>query len=185
MDINSLLSPQDSPATETPPPIPSQASKSPAKRARRQMPSRTPSGLSQQTQMTSSPQRFHSETLPSHPVSTYQPHPNGPAIHSPGVAHYSNGRGVHSAAHTPPFDNYGRGQIGSPHDSRMTPPHLLHRQTSTPGMDALADLASMQHIQQTARQQSAAQRPSIRYVVCSFPRSLLCSNKVGCDPYTS
>lgn len=183
MDINSLLSPQDSPApaSATPPPIPSMASKSPSKRVRRQKPSRTPSGLSQQTNMTSSPQRFHSETLPSHPsqpVSSYQPHPNGPAIHSPGVAHYSNGRGVHSAAHTPPFEGYGRGQIGSPHDSRITPPHPLHRQASTPKMEALADLASMQHVQQTARQQSAVQRPSIRYVLCSFPAFLARSGNV-------
>lgn len=172
MDIKSLLShhPQDAPASETPPPMPSGPARSPAKRARRQVPSRTPSGLSQQTQITSSPQRFHPETLPSHshPGPAYQAHPNGPATHSPGVAHYSNGRGVHSAthtpaAHTPPFDAYGRGQMGSPHDSRMTPPHPLHRQqSSTPGMDALADLASMQHVQQTARQQSTVQRPSIR-----------------------
>ncbi|KAJ8114911.1 hypothetical protein OPT61_g3329 [Boeremia exigua] len=42
----------------------------------------------------------------------------------------------------------------------MTPPAHLYRQTSTPGMDALADLASMQHQQQAARQNSLGhQRP--------------------------
>jgi len=51
MDINSLLSPQDSPApaSETPPPqpagLPSPALQSPSKRnLQRMMPSRTPSG---------------------------------------------------------------------------------------------------------------------------------------------
>ncbi|KAF2275353.1 uncharacterized protein EI97DRAFT_400210 [Westerdykella ornata] len=164
MDINSLLSPQDSPATETPPPVPPVAAPSSAKRAMRQIPSRTPSGLSQQTpqtqqHITSSPQRFHHDPLPPHSMPTYMRQP--PATHaplqSPGHAGYTNG-GTHSAVHTPTFD---KGQLGSAHDSRMTTPYPLHRQASTPGMDTLADLASMQHVQQTARQQNASQRPSI------------------------
>lgn len=207
MDINSLLSPQDSPARETPPPPPPQSAlaspslQSPSKRAIRQMPSRTPSGLSQQ--ITSSP----------------QPHLAFQQIPSPGIAGFTNGgRTVHSAASTPPIDR----PLHSPHDARMTPPHLLHRQGSTPGMDTLAgrypfhiqkgagsweadrycvqdhivrlrrcgtvccvlvfaerfepavsteretmtdgsaDLATMQHQQQTVRQNSAAARPSFR-----------------------
>lgn len=120
MDINSLLSPQDSPAQETPPPhpaLPSPSLQSPGKRAMRLIPSRTPSGLSQQ--IAQSPQ--------SHPA--YQQLP------SPGITAFTNGsRAVHSATSTPPIDR----PLHSPHDARMTPPHLLHRQASTPGMDTLA-----------------------------------------------
>lgn len=142
MDINSLLSPSDSPA-HTPPPPPSHASPSmlaahsPGKRAvRQQMPSRTPSGLSQQ--ITSSP----------------QVHLAHQKIPSPGYSHLANGaRAVHSATSTPQ-------PLGSPHDARMTPPSQVYRQASTPGMDALADLASMQQQQQAARQNSLNhQRP--------------------------
>ncbi|KAF1919133.1 hypothetical protein BDU57DRAFT_512038 [Ampelomyces quisqualis] len=140
MDINSLLSPSDSPAG-TPAPQPPSALPSPSmlspprKRAVRQMPSRTHSGLSQQ--ITSSPQ----------PHATLQQNP------SPGFAHIANGaRAMHSAMSTPQ-------PMGSPRDARMTPPHPTFRQASTPGMDTLADLASMQQ-QQAARQTPAAhQRP--------------------------
>lgn len=62
----------------------------------------------------------------------------------------------------------------------MTPPRpSLHRQASTPGMDALADLASMQHHQQAARQSASglrdpqvyqSQRPSMS--LQDIPRSL-------------
>ncbi|KAF2746689.1 hypothetical protein M011DRAFT_468389 [Sporormia fimetaria CBS 119925] len=177
MDISSLLSPQDSPATETPPALPPEATRSPAKRTRRQMPSRTPSAINQQShytqrahhnpQVTSSPQHFHPESLPSHAAPSYHHHPAGPPAHSGhGLAHYTNGRpgGVHSGLGTPTYDR------GSPHEPRVTPPHHLHRQTSTPGMDALADLASMQHVQQTARQQSTSQRPSIS--LQNIPRTI-------------
>lgn len=169
MDINSLLSPQDSPAQTPPPPaaMPSPSLlhiQSPSKRAVRQpMPSRTPSGLSQQ--ITSSPQQFHEPHPPNstaHAQALYQH--LVPAMASPGLAGYTNGRGAHSATSTPPlFDQR------SPRDSRMTPPHPLGRQAS--GMDTLADLASMQHVQvqQAARQhQSVGQRPSIRYVPSSY-----------------
>ncbi|KAF1843044.1 uncharacterized protein K460DRAFT_340747 [Cucurbitaria berberidis CBS 394.84] len=140
MDINSLLSPSDSPAgTPTPQPQPALPSpsmlQSPSKRAIRQLPSRTSSGLSQQ--VTSSP----------------QPHAILQQLPSPGYVHIANGaRAVHSAAGTPQ-------PIGSPHDARITPPHPLFRQGSTPGMDTLADLASMQQ-QQASRQSSVGhQRP--------------------------
>lgn len=183
MDINSLLSPSDSPAgtpapqsQPQPPPQPALASspsmlQSPSKRAIRQIPSRTPSGLSQQ--ITSSPQS----------------HPALQQIPSPGFTHIANGaRGIHSAMSSPQ-------PMASPHDTRITPPHHALRQASTPGMDTLAgtcpappggawprdhgspyanlpptamadevctnwlvDLASMQQ-QQTARQNSVGQRP--------------------------
>ncbi|KAJ4361902.1 Splicing factor [Neocucurbitaria cava] len=119
MDINSLLSPSDSPAgtpvPQSQPVLPSPSMlQSPSKRAIRQMPSRTPSGLSQQ--VTSSP----------------QPHAILQQLPSPGFAHIANGaRAVHSAASTPQ-------PMGSPHDARITPPHPLFRQGSTPGMDTLA-----------------------------------------------
>lgn len=107
MDINSLLSPSDSPAG-TPVPQQPPALPSPSKRAMRQMPSRTSSGLSRQI------------------ISSPQPHP------SPGLAHMPNGaRVIHSANSTPQ-------SAGSPHDARMTPPRSLFRQGSTPGMDTLA-----------------------------------------------
>ncbi|XP_014552979.1 hypothetical protein COCVIDRAFT_29750 [Bipolaris victoriae FI3] len=149
MDINSLLSPSDSPAgTPTPQPAPAAASPSllpsPSKRMRRQIPSRTPSGLSQQVISSSSPQ----------PQSQPQPHQTlqsrGP---SPGYTQIANGaRSIHSAMGTPQ-------QVSSPRDARMTPPNPMYRQASTPGMDTLADLASMQQ-QQAARQNSTVhQRP--------------------------
>lgn len=127
MDINSLLSPSDSPAgTPTPQPPPALPSpsmlRSPgkSKRAVRQMPSRTPSGLSQQ--ITSSP----------------QPHAVLQQVPSPGFAHIANGaRAMHSAMSTPQ-------PLGSPRDARMTPPHQhMFRQASTPGMDTLAGRCSL------------------------------------------
>ncbi|KAF2029290.1 hypothetical protein EK21DRAFT_67874 [Setomelanomma holmii] len=140
MDINSLLSPSDSPAgTPTPQPPPALPSpsmlQSPSKRAIRQMPSRTPSGLSQQ--ITSSP----------------QPHAALQQIPSPGFAHIANGaRAMHSAMSTPQ-------PLGSPHHARMASPNPVFRQASTSGMDTLADLATMQQ-QQAARQTPVGhQRP--------------------------
>ncbi|PSN67748.1 hypothetical protein BS50DRAFT_572764 [Corynespora cassiicola Philippines] len=196
MDINSLLSPQDSPARETPPPtqpaLPSPSMlHSPGKRAIRQMPSRTPSGLSQQ--ITSSPQpqpppQSQSQPQPHHPHAAYPQHQQHQQQHphththtqhaphpqqqlpSPGVNNFANtngSRNIHSATSTPPID---RQSLGSPHDARMTPPHPMHRQASTPGMDTLADLATMQHQQQAARQSYSAQRPSIS--LQNIPRTL-------------
>ncbi|KAF1968243.1 hypothetical protein BU23DRAFT_558661 [Bimuria novae-zelandiae CBS 107.79] len=151
MDINSLLSPQDSPAQETPPPHPAQNSPSrpsSSKRAIRQIPSRTPSGLSKQ--ITSSPHLSYQQQLP-----------------SPGVTYTNGTRAIHSATSTPP-----ERAIHSPRDARMTPPHPYTRQASTPGMDTLADLAAMQHQhqQQAARQSSVAQRPS--FSLQNMPRSI-------------
>jgi len=126
MDISSLLSPSDSPAgtpTPQPPPqipTPSMLRSPGKKRAARQAPSRTPSGLSQQ--ITSSPQ----------PQASLQ------QLHSPGFAHTTvNGaRAMHSAMSTPQ-------PLGSPRDARITPPHNMFRQGSTPGMDTLAGRCSL------------------------------------------
>ncbi|KAF2449974.1 hypothetical protein P171DRAFT_351254 [Karstenula rhodostoma CBS 690.94] len=149
MDINSLLSPQDSPAQETPPPPPALGSpsiQSPGKRAIRQVPSRTPSGLSQQ--LTSSPQ----------PHLSYHQHKQP----SPGVGYTNGTRPIHSATSTPP-----ERPTHSPRDARMTPPNPLLRSTS--GMDTLADLATMQHQhQQAARHHTAAQRPTLQ----NIPRTI-------------
>ncbi|KAJ4304757.1 Splicing factor [Kalmusia sp. IMI 367209] len=150
MDINSLLSPQDSPAQETPPPHPALGSpslQSSSKRAIRQIPSRTPSGLSQQ--ITSSP----------------QPHLSYQQLPSPGTTFTNGSRGIRSATGTPP-----ERPMHSPRDARMTPPNPLLRQASTPGMDTLADLAAMQHQQQAARQNSVPQRPT--FSLQNIPRTI-------------
>lgn len=141
MDINSLLSPQDSPAQETPPRSPSlQAS---GKRAARQIPSRTPSGLSQQ--ITSSPQPPLSYQQQPPPQQQQQQQQQLP---SPGVAFTNGNRGVHSATSTP-SDR----PIHSPRDARMTPPNPLLRQASTPGMDALAGgCRTMPHVRPAMKQ---------------------------------
>ncbi|KAF2875722.1 hypothetical protein BDV95DRAFT_603130 [Massariosphaeria phaeospora] len=161
MDINSLLSPQDSPAHETPPPPPpNPALTSPSKRALRQIPSRTPSGLSQQ-QFNSSPAR-----QPHAAYQQQQPPQQLSSSSSPGFPFPNGARAPHSAASTPPVDYQ---PVGSPFDARISPSHPLYRQASTPGMDTLADLATMQHQQQEARQSHPAQRPSIKYVHTSLP----------------
>jgi hypothetical protein len=138
MDINSLLSPSDSPAgTPTPQPPPALPSpsmlQSPRKRAERsgrQIPSRTHSGLSQQ--ITSSP----------------QPHSALQQVPSPGFAHIANGaRAMHSAMSTPQ-------PLGSPRDARMTPPQPMFRQASTPGMDTLAGRYPLS-LRVSARQETA------------------------------
>ena len=113
MDINSLLSPSDSPAgTPTPQPAPTIPSpsllRSPGKRTRRQMPSRTPSGLSQQIRSSPQPPQTLQQRVP-----------------SPGYAHIANGaRAVHSSIGTPQ-------QIASPRDARMTPPNCQHATTTS------------------------------------------------------
>lgn len=61
-------------------------------------------------------------------------------------------RAMHSSMSTPQ-------SAGSHHDARATPPQSVSRQGSTPAMDTLADLASMQP-QQSVRQYSTShQRP--------------------------
>ncbi|KAF2196732.1 hypothetical protein GQ43DRAFT_241414 [Delitschia confertaspora ATCC 74209] len=185
MDINSLLSPQESPADETPPPsLPSSSRASPGKRSLRQplpnLPSRTPSYTSQHHQITSSP-HYHSEHYQSHHYHQHShSHPHvttGTPLASPRLAGYQNGRATHTARSTPPVDP--RNPYNPIQDARVTPPQPpIHRSSSTPGMDTLADLASMQQQQQAARQNAGglrdpqvyqAQRPSIRFDYSTHP----------------
>ncbi|KAF2477110.1 uncharacterized protein BDR25DRAFT_251681 [Lindgomyces ingoldianus] len=153
MDINSLLSPQDSSPTDTPPSVNAQVSlslQSPSQRPIRQLPSRTPSGLNQQ--ITSSPQ-YHGD----HPRSPYHPPlPAASALASPGLANFVNGRAIHSATSTPSMDS--QPPLGSPHGAHMTSPYPMQRHPSTQGMETLADLAAM-----TARQPSVSLRDPSHY----------------------
>ncbi|KAF1993643.1 hypothetical protein P154DRAFT_449663 [Amniculicola lignicola CBS 123094] len=155
MDINSLLSPQDSPAPGTPPAAALRSpslQQSPAHRSLRQHPpSRTPSNVGQPTSA------YHTPTPP-----TLQP----------SVAASLNSRPLHGATSTPPVESHAR--IASPHDAHQTPPHHLLRQTSL-RMETLADLASsMQHQQATSRQgtntpQATQTQPSSRPSLGSLP----------------
>ncbi|KAI9755274.1 MAG: hypothetical protein M4579_004339 [Chaenotheca gracillima] len=125
MDINSLLSPQDSPIADPP-------TSNPQVGALKRVHS-----ASRNSKSTSS-SRQASARLPQAPppsVSYTSMSQAPPAIPSPPMASPGNGRGASGVVGTPPAD------------VRPGP----SRQGSTPGMDTLADLASMQHHQQTAR----------------------------------
>ena len=113
MDINSLLSPQDSPAGS-----PSPKSRSPvSRRSKAPTPSVRASPLSQSSTLTSFPQ----PSAPSTPANSLTQNTKSHARNS-------------NAASTSP---------------RGTP--KISQQKSTSGMDTLAELASMQHHQHTAR----------------------------------
>ena len=123
MDINSLLSPSESPRTTPGPNV-----KASAKKTRR---TRATSNLS----VTYDPS---STATANGPQTASMASNNGPlqpqnTTSSPGAMAVAQGFTTNAAV-TPPADGL-----------RTT------RQPSTPGMDALADLASMQHHQQTAR----------------------------------
>ncbi|KAI9783872.1 MAG: Splicing factor [Candelina submexicana] len=127
MDINSLLSPEDAPATSTPPP--GKGSPSNRKRAR--------SNAAASTSI-SSPLRQAQQAppvLPRNAVAQAQQE-----IVSPPITSSSTGRSM-STVSTPSIEVRGSA-----------------RQPSTPGMDTLADLASMQHHQQTARANASGLR---------------------------
>ncbi|KAF2840240.1 hypothetical protein M501DRAFT_1002554 [Patellaria atrata CBS 101060] len=166
MDIRALLSPEDSPVSRDVSPAASPHKQaSPVKRPGRPA-KRKSSSLSQQ--ITSSPQP--QEQLYN---AAYQAqHSNLP---SPGLSSIVQ-NGIHyQSAHTTPTSEPRNPYV----ESRATPPHpALHRQGSTPGMDTLADLASMQHHQAT-RQASESTRPSISYALGNLPRSL--SSRSGKD----
>lgn len=130
MDINSLLSPQES-LRETPPP----SNKAPVKKSGKPR-------TSELTNINSSP--VSNTSVPPAPphsavVQAQLSVPSPPMI-SPAAALRM------SAANTPPADG-GRAM----------------RQPSTPGMDTLADLASMQHHQQTARENAGGLRSAEIY----------------------
>ncbi|KAF2092161.1 hypothetical protein K490DRAFT_32621 [Saccharata proteae CBS 121410] len=142
MDINSLLSPQDSPSSEQPPNA-SSPQPSPARRPGRPA-KRKSSGLSKQVTADSPPQQhslLHPATAARN-AATYMP-PTG--LLSPSSA--------------------GASQDARPTLSPMSTPNAqaMHRHGSSPGMDTLADLASMQHHQQAARHSANSMRPSQVY----------------------
>lgn len=131
MDINSLLSPSESPVTETPPTFPSPPPRaSPAKRpGRPSIQQRKSSGLSQVS--TVSPIE---QSLPSL------------AVHNAAIA-YQNQQGIYGQSATnPPFQNVGYAATTSPPVSgahsvetrAASSQSVMHRTESTPQMDTLA-----------------------------------------------
>ncbi|KAL9045357.1 MAG: hypothetical protein Q9214_001585 [Letrouitia sp. 1 TL-2023] len=131
MDINSLLSPQDSPRQS---PGPSQI---PPKRHRKSKSSKAtqPTDLALANPTPTSTDFIHNATLQAQPII-----PSPPMIH-PASA-------LRSAATN----------ISSTVDSSRS-----NRQPSTPGMDTLADLASMQHHQQATRANAGGLRSTDIY----------------------
>ena len=130
MDINSLLSPQETPRG-TPNPTP--PAKTSAKKSRKQRATKVsqPSPLANTT--------LPPPTLPHSAVVQAQHVAPSPSTMSPSPGHRI------SAASTPPDGSH------------------VKRQPSTPGMDTLADLASMQHHQQTARANAGGLRTDVIY----------------------
>ena len=120
MDINSLLSPQESPLRETPP-LPDSSVRKPQR-----------TNSSNPTAKTASSPLSQS-TLPP-PVLP----PNAMAL-------------AQQMMPSPPIVSPNTGKLGSATSTPSADGVRSVRQPSTPGMDTLADLASMQHHQQTAR----------------------------------
>ena len=141
MDINSLLSPQETSGETS---TPTSATKSPAKKPRKSRTSKVaqPSPLANTT--------LPPPTLPHNAVVQAQHGAVSPSTISP-----SSGNRL-SATSTPPAD-------GS----------HTKRQPSTPGMDTLADLASMQHHQQTARANAGGLRSDVIYETPTSSASVL------------
>ncbi|TID17435.1 hypothetical protein E2P81_ATG08007 [Venturia nashicola] len=167
MDINLLLSPSESPATETtPPPASPSPRASPAKRpGRPSVQQRKSSGLSKVSTLSPIEQ-----SLPSL------------AVHNAAIA-YQNQQGVFGQSATnPPSQNAGYAATSTP---PIHPAHavearasssqpVMHRTDSTPQMDTLADLASMRQQQNPLpRQASSAMRdlqtPSYNFQNISRP----------------
>ena len=129
MDINSLLSPQETPRT-----TPSSPPKPPKRKGgRKPPPSKAPHPQSIHTSAPSRTSPYNAATATQRPDPT--PLPSGRA---------SSSRG--SVTSTPSFDGA-----------------RTYRQPSTAGMDTLADFASMQHHQQTARANATGLRSSEIY----------------------
>lgn len=146
MDIKELLSPQDSPATGTssqqPTPSPLASPNNQATRPSAQQ--RKSSGLNQSYTPSSASQEAH---LPSHiGHASYQQQPLS-------VQNITSAPHQQVGYQVPPNHASSYGQAPEPSASYAQP--SMHRQTSTPQMDALADLASMQqHHQAPANQTS-------------------------------
>ena len=130
MDINSLLSPQETPHGT---PTPTQPVKTSAKKPRKSKATKInqPSPLAHTT--------LPPPTLPHNTVVQAQHVAPSPSTMSPSSGHRL------SATSTPPDGSHAK------------------RQPSTPGMDTLADLASMQHHQQTARANAGGLRTDAIY----------------------
>ena len=130
MDINSLLSPQETPRGTPTPASPVKAS---AKKPRKPRATKVtqPSPLANTT--------LPPSTLPHSAVVQAQHVAPSPSTTSPSSGHRL------SATSTPPDGSHAK------------------RQPSTPGMDTLADLASMQHHQQTARANAGGLRSDVIY----------------------
>ncbi|KAK4991717.1 Splicing factor [Elasticomyces elasticus] len=169
MDISSLLSPQDVPVRQTPlPPAPAQAQAqaqtqahaTPRKRAGRGS-KRTASSLSQEIVPSPSPSpQTAGEQHP--PRST--PHFGYDAIsqaeHAVASSAYSTTTSFRplgttiGAPTSDPRTPFATAQLSQNQDVTRPSQALHHRHSSTPQMETLADLASMQHHQQTVRQNS-------------------------------
>ncbi|KAB2570345.1 putative RNA-binding protein [Lasiodiplodia theobromae] len=131
------------------------------------------------------PQHIQLPQLPtpgsSHSYLQYQNVQHAP---SPGSSSAHNGRGMLSATSTPTGDI--RSPLAHIQEARTPPASQrpqqpqMHRHGSTPGMDTLADLASMQHHQQATRQSSQGLRspqvfqraPSVGYNVHNITRTM-------------
>jgi hypothetical protein len=137
MDINSLLSPSESPAAETPPLLPSPSPRSsPNNRLATGRPAtqqRKSSGLSQQITLDSP--RTSEHALPSlaahNAASAYQQQQHG--VYSQGVQSTSYQQQNYGATAMPPAS-----ATTTPEPRAATSLPTLNRQGSTPGMDTLA-----------------------------------------------
>ncbi|KAF2403714.1 hypothetical protein EJ06DRAFT_527318 [Trichodelitschia bisporula] len=156
MDINSLLSPQDpSPADASPRSSPNRSQWRPPVQQRRS------SGLSQQ--LSHSP-RVQEQRLPSiaarNAAAAYHyPQPHGAAILDTAGSPYQQQQATAGYAST--------SALSHPADGHTPAQSPTRRQGSTPGMDALADIASMQHRQSVSRQSSSGshERSTVGYAV--------------------
>jgi len=135
MDINSLLSPQDSPADETPPPLGTPQGGS---NKRPRGPSkRTSSNLSQQSYTSASPQPRSQLPTPSGSYSSasyYGLQSTAPPLPLPGVSVTSAPRMAHSTTSTLSADTRAS-PLGTKHEDRPAQ-RPMQRQSS--GMDTLA-----------------------------------------------
>ncbi|KAL9122468.1 MAG: hypothetical protein Q9187_000978 [Circinaria calcarea] len=150
MDINSLLSPQDSPVDETPPAPPPSTMAATTKRTRRTKSSAPTSKVG------FSP--LSKATLPSDPQVHNAAPKSRPPLHSPP----SSGSG-------PPILLKSISSLSTSSTENMK----SDRQLSTSGMDTLADLASMQHHQQEARANAGGLRSTEVYDTQLAPAKIL------------
>ncbi|KAK5164864.1 Splicing factor [Saxophila tyrrhenica] len=148
MNINSLLSPSESPATPEEPPS------NPPPRARPAGGKRTTSGLSQEVRR--SPEGATS-TPSSRPSSAYDSPSKNQRAFPRQSAPVPAAPGFRPAARATPTSNPAPAQ-DSPsyhgHSSSQQRPVVAHRVSSTPQMETLADLASMQNRHQATRASS-------------------------------